>query len=261
MKYKCFPKVNLFLLIGKKDKILNLHKIKSLFFRVEDTIYDEVEIDFCDNKNQIKYFDNKNQLLLIKDCIFLKAIKLLKQNNLIDSNTFFKITINKKIPLFSGVGGASSDVASLFKFLLNSRILKWNKKLEKTILQTGSDVMFFVKDFQVAKVMGFGDKVKKINLINPIKIKLYFNNIACDTKQVYKHYESLHNTNHHHFQNSYKKQILYFKIKKYSLLENNLKESAFILYSDLKNKYKELQKILNTNLFLSGTGSTFFTID
>ncbi|RXY96876.1 4-(cytidine 5'-diphospho)-2-C-methyl-D-erythritol kinase [Malacoplasma penetrans] len=256
MIYKSYPKINLFLSIGKKNKKNNLHKLNSVFLLVENSVYDEIKINLNEKEeDEISYFDSTNKTLIIENCIFKKTISYLKEKEIIDKNLFFKIKIKKNIPLFSGLGSGSSNVACLFKFLLEIKQINYFQ-IKKHILNIGSDVLFFIKNYKAAFVYKYGNKVKKVKNPN-LKIKLFFTNIECSTKKVFEDYE----TNQSMCKNSYLKQFLYFKIKRYWMLENDLKESVFNLYKDLSIKHETLQKKYDKKIFLTGSGGTLFLIE
>ena len=74
------------------------------------------------------------------------------------------VSLEKNIPIGSGLGGGSSDAATLLKFLGN--YLKCEHK-EKVLLdiakRCGADVPFFLKS-KPALVQGIGDKIKEIQV-------------------------------------------------------------------------------------------------
>ncbi|MDE5775007.1 MAG: hypothetical protein K2H51_01590, partial [Malacoplasma sp.] len=222
------------------------------------SLFDEITIDFSNNaKNEITYQDfENNKRFFLGDCIFTKAIKLLKENKIIENDVFFKITVIKKLPLFSGLGSGSSNVACLFLFLLKNKKIKLNNKVKKTILKISSDLMFFIKQYDCAKVFGYGEKVKKIKLKKEIKVKLFFNNIRCSSKDVFNYFD----TNTFNKKNYYLNQFLYFKIIRNKRYKNDLQISAFNLYKDLLVEFEKLKKENNKEIFLSGSGGTFFSI-
>ena len=109
-----------------------------------------------------------------------ETLFLLRKKKLIKKNTFYKVTVNKRIPVFSGLGGGTSNAASLLRYFLKE---KFNPKMinifEKKI---GSDLRLFV----------FKQTFQK-NLKTLIKYKKKFNfhfilvypNIICSTKEIY----------------------------------------------------------------------------
>lgn len=250
-KINSYCKVNLFLLIGKKNKSKNLHKLKSVFYKI-DNLYDVLEIEINKSKDLVEYYF-KNEKIKIDNCILLKTIRLLKENNLLDKNTHFKIKVEKNIPLFSGLGSGSSNAGTLIRFLLENKMIKQSKKLNKVSLLIGSDVLFFVKNYKIALVFGYGNKMIKLKNKN-LNIKTFFTDIKCSTKDVFEHYKK-QNKKH-----SFLKMFFYFKINKYELLSNELETSCFSLYPSLKEKKNKLEDELKRKVFLSGSGGTLFSI-
>lgn len=254
MKYKSFCKVNLMLLINKFSEQQKLHKIYSIFYKVE-SLYDEIEISINNIKDEIKYIDSKEKEIKIDDCIISKTLFLLRENKTLNKNLFFTIKVIKNIPLFSGLGGGSSNAATLIKYLLDNNHIKKSKNLNKIILSIGSDVMFFVKEYQTALVYGFGNKIKKLKSKKNLEVELVLTNFKCDTKKVFSNFKE----NNYYKQHSLIKQLLYFKINKYNLLVNELEKSCFSVYPEMERFAQNFDK--NKKLYLSGTGSTFFVIN
>ena len=90
------------------------------------------------------------------------------------------MNVIKNIPVFSGLGGGTSNAASVLKFLLKGKVSK--NILEKVEKLIGSDLrLFFHKQ-------GFLQNLKTIKTIKK-KQKLFFllsrPNIICSTKEIY----------------------------------------------------------------------------
>ncbi len=181
-----------------------------------------------------------------------KTINLLKKKKILNENKFFEINVYKKIPLFSGLGMGSSNASALINYLINEKLIKNNKKLKKVILEIGSDLMFFLKNKKIAFVYGYGEKVLGFRKHN-LKINLFFNDLVCSTKEVFNNFQKKE-------KHSFLKQIFYFKIKQYDFLINELDKVSFKLYPELKKIKENLNKKENKKVFLSGSGSTLFTI-
>ncbi len=75
---------------------------------------------------------------------------MLRQKNLINRNNKYKIIVDKKIPVFAGLGGGTSNAFFLINYFLKGR---FNEKLiqffEKYI---GSDFRLFFLKIQYKKV-------------------------------------------------------------------------------------------------------------
>ena len=90
------------------------------------------------------------------------------------------MTVTKNIPVFSGLGGGTSNAAFILKFLLKRKISK--SILEKTEKVIGSDLrLFFYKQ-------GYLEKLKIIKTLKK-KQKLFFllssPNIRCSTREIF----------------------------------------------------------------------------
>ena len=94
-------------------------------------------------------------------------------------SSFYSVDVIKNIPVFSGLGGGTSNAAFILKFLLKDKITKnIFDEVEKLI---GSDLrLFFYKT-------GFLENLKTIKIIK--KQKLFFllsrPNINCSTHKIY----------------------------------------------------------------------------
>lgn len=250
MYLKSYPKVNVFLLVSKKKENSNLHKLKSVFLKVE-SIWDDMSIEVNNsNEDSIKYFDNKNKKLQIENCIIKKTLKILRNQKLLQ-NKFFNIEIIKRIPMGGGLGGASSNAVTLINYLVDNNLLI-KKPSKETISQIGSDCMFFVSKFKVAKVYNYGEKIKEIKLKQTPKVELINTNVFCSTKLVFEKFDE--QTEYKKI--SFKKQLKYFKNNKYNLLVNQLEKPALDCYNELKKIIEELRK--NEDVFLTGSGGTCF---
>jgi 4-diphosphocytidyl-2-C-methyl-D-erythritol kinase len=91
-----------------------------------------------------------------------KAVALLSKKYKI--NIKYKIIIDKKVPIGSGLGGGSSNAAYTLMTLNKLYNLKLNKK-ELCVLanQIGSDVPFFIKG-GIKKILGTGNIIEHINM-------------------------------------------------------------------------------------------------
>ncbi|WP_339020880.1 hypothetical protein [Spiroplasma endosymbiont of Atherix ibis] len=218
MLIKSFAKVNINLKIKKKRK--HLHKICSLFTIVED-FYDEIKIEKSDNNKNILICNIKK---LETDNYILKVLEILKKEKVIDC--FYKISIQKNIPIGSGLGGGSSNAIAVAKYFT-----KDEKILKKIAKEVGSDCYFFIKEYKTAIVKGYGNKIKKYKKEIIIKFKdLILTGVNCNTKEVYKKFDEIKG-----WENKYEK--------------NMLEIPALKIYSELI-EYREFGQ-------MSGSGSTF----
>ena len=153
MNIKSYAKVNLFLLVKPLNKNDKLHDIKSCFALHKD-LYDEITIEKIDDQNDeiIYYSENKN--LTISNCLISRTLNVLRENNYIKDH--YKIEVKKNIPPSSGLGGGSSNAASVVKFILKTnKKFKPDKKLIELLHKISSDMIFFLYDYDFANHVGY----------------------------------------------------------------------------------------------------------
>lgn len=154
-------KINLTLdILGKHE---GYHLIDGVICEVGN-LYDEIKIELLSKTGgeiEIKT-SNKELNRNPKNNLAYKAAKL------IAPKASMKIFIKKNIPLRSGLGGGSSNAATVLKTLSRLLELKYSDaKLEKLATSLGMDVPFFIRG-GVAHVSRFGE------IIKPIKTKIRF---------------------------------------------------------------------------------------
>lgn len=177
------------------------HEIQSIFQTVRgiDNFYDllivrydsEADFDFkVECKNLV--LPRNNTLRLAFDA-FCKVTKIELKG--------ISVELQKKIPSGGGLGGGSSDGASLTKALEKiAGIVLNNKQLNEIASLVGSDVFFFIhSDFKESKVnnkilieedgcalvSGRGELVKKISKRKDLYFVLVFPDVFSSTKEAY----------------------------------------------------------------------------
>ena len=208
MILKSFSKINLSLSINRKLKNTRLHDIQSYFCLIN--LFDWIKIKKITGQKDIIRFHGKFSKYVNKNNNSIKdTLDILRKKNLIFN--YYSVLVNKKIPVFSGMGGGTSNAICLIKHFTKNKI---NKNLLSIIIKKiGSDSqLFFYKQ-------GFLKNLKKIKSF-PSNHKLYFllayPNIRCSTKYIYS------------------------KVKKYS---SKSKYSS----SKIKNKSKFVDFLINEN--------------
>jgi 4-diphosphocytidyl-2-C-methyl-D-erythritol kinase len=125
----------------------------------------------------------------VQDNLAYKAASLLKQYTSCKGGA--RIRLQKEIPISAGLGGGSSDAASV---LLGLNIL-WRLKLRTDELSSigmeiGSDVPFFVNGLS-AFVEGKGEKITPLQMNNPFVILLVKLDIAVSSAWAYTSLDTL----------------------------------------------------------------------
>ena len=111
---KSFCKINANLRVLKKLKN-NYHSIQSLIMFCD--IFDLVSISqIKSSKDKIKFYGKFKKDIDNKSNTISKLLNLLRKKGLIKKN-FFLIKVKKNIPHGSGLGGGSSNAATLLNFL------------------------------------------------------------------------------------------------------------------------------------------------
>lgn len=171
-------KINLHLEVGKKRDD-GFHEICSLMQEI--SISDEMVVRCSDSKGySIKVLgaDIGEENTLTKACeAFRRAF---------GKDFGIEVSLLKKIPLGAGLGGASSDAASLIMAMNELLDVGFGKEeLLKIALEVGSDVPFFL-DGGSARVEGRGDVVLPIKLDVSYVGILVYPGFQSFTKEAYK---------------------------------------------------------------------------
>ena len=121
MRIKSFAKINLTLRVLKKLKN-KMHDIETNTMLVD--LFDEIELK--KNKKDVIIFNGKfKSNVNIKKNTIADTLTLLRKLKIIKS--YYKITIKKNIPVYSGLGGGTSNSASIVKYflkMLDNKLIK-----------------------------------------------------------------------------------------------------------------------------------------
>ena len=120
MLLKSYSKINLFLNVNNKIKN-GLHEIQSYFCLIN--LSDKIKINLIKKKKDKIIFKGQfNKNIKKTNNSVINILKLLRKLKLISS--YYSIVITKNIPVFSGLGGGTSNATSILKFLLKKNIKK-----------------------------------------------------------------------------------------------------------------------------------------
>ena len=138
-RLKSFCKINLSLRVIKRLKN-KYHKIQSYMTFVD--LHDLIYVSKSKNlKDKIVFSGKFKNSININDNTITKVINLLRKKNKL-KNIRFNIKIIKKIPTSSGLGGGSSNAATLINFFNSKMNLKLKKKeIVQLANRVGSDVL------------------------------------------------------------------------------------------------------------------------
>ncbi len=225
MVIKSYAKINLSLKVNFKSKT-GLHEIQTLYCLIN--LFDEIKISKSKkNKDKINFIGPFKKHIKKKDNTVSKLIKKLRKLKLISNH--YSITITKKIPVFAGLGGGTSNAAFILKFLLKKKIE--NNLLDKLESTIGTDFRLFFKK------QGF---LKNLKTVIELKKKQSFffvliqPKINCSTKLIYAKVNKF----------SKKEKLEKLLINSEKGFINYLSENRNDLQSIVEKKYPLIKKLL-----------------
>ncbi|MFL2852520.1 MAG: 4-(cytidine 5'-diphospho)-2-C-methyl-D-erythritol kinase [Candidatus Pelagibacter sp.] len=176
MIIKSFSKINLSLNITRKLKKKSLHDLQSYFCLIN--LHDQIRIKKISGQKDKVKFQGKFAKYIKKKNSITNILTVLRERNLISN--YYSVIVNKKIPVFAGLGGGTSNAVYLAKYLTKDNIGKdLLRALEKKI---GSDFKLFLQK------QGFLENLERINNFGK-KYKLHFllvyPKIRCSSRDVY----------------------------------------------------------------------------
>jgi len=263
---KSFAKLNLYLQVLNKRKD-NFHNLSTLFVRIDlaDTLIFRKRKD-----SLIKIKCDSHLVPKDKTNLCYRAAALLKQE--LKLNLGIEIELKKCIPVGAGLGGGSTNAASVLLGL--NRF--WNLNLPKTRLvnlgaKLGSDVPFFIHQVKFALGSQRGDKIKP--LISLDKLKLWFilvyPNFKVSTPLIYRKFDSFLSAGRAF--SGLTRPRGNVKILTSQLLKNGKAVDAYYLFNGLEvitgNLYPVVNQVKNAlsgmgldKVMMSGSGPTVFAI-
>lgn len=180
-KIKSYCKVNLSLKVIRKLRN-GYHDIQSIVTFCN--LYDEIYIQKINNDKDKIYFLGKFKKGIDKNKNTIKKVlKLLRKMNFLKEERF-AIYVKKNLPHGSGLGGASSNAASLINFLNSKMNLKLtNKKINKIAIQIGSDVPICLNKRNT--IIDVKNKLLILRKKFKFNILIVYPNLIYSTKKVY----------------------------------------------------------------------------
>lgn len=175
-------KINLNLKVIKFDKKLKKHKLSSQIAIIK--LHDVIEIK-PSNDLSVIYRDTNKKKIFVKNDIIKKTIKYFDKKY--KKKSKFNILVDKKIPIGYGIGGGSSNAASILKYLY--KFYKINpQNFFDDAPELGSDVLLFFN--QTPKII---DGIKSYRILNKNtarwkKIYLIFPRTKNLTASIFSHF-------------------------------------------------------------------------
>ena len=241
MKLKSPAKVNLILkIVGKLPNNYHLLEMFNVLIDLEDII----EINESD-ETIIKY--DRYNIYKEEDTIYRTVKTFINKYNLPNQSIY----IIKNIPVGAGLGGISSNIATIINYLNEHYHLHLTlSELIENVLPFGTDICFLLYN-KKAIVKGVGELIEPLNYNINKKVLIINPKIKIETKYIYNNVRNISNKI---LTKQYIKENEILKI-----LENDLEEVVFEQIPNMKDIYQTLKKDL-PNVHMSGSGSTFYCL-
>ena len=252
-------KLNLYLHIKQKYQD-GFHEIDSLFVRIN--LYDEITVSSATGPDITR---NGDLSYLKKDDLCYKAALALKQR----SNCSFGciLTLKKRIPIGAGLGGGSSNAATVLKGLNELWNLRYTKSELKIIAkEIGADVPFFIEE---ANCFGTGIGDNLIALSDSEFLPKYYvtltPNIKVSTALIFQNFQL---TEQHLIRQkiSEKEKVEILSLQKpfFTFGCNDLESTVVSLFPEISRYLQSMKNIAEKSGIpvescrMSGSGSTIF---
>jgi len=252
LKIQAFSKINLGLEVLYKRSD-DFHEINTVFYKtcLADNITFSESSDFefiCFPEQTVQKADN----------IAFKAAILFKEAYKFASLPV-KIYLEKKVPAGAGLGGGSSDAASILTGLGEFFNIQPDFQLLNDLaLLLGSDVPFFINNYQTAIAGGRGEKLEYFDFKLPYYILIVNPGIHVPTKSAYSALNRTTKT----IKGSELKEILLKSLDNSEIVRqkviNDFETSVFSLYPDIAGIKQKLYSTGAVFSLMSGSGSSVF---
>jgi len=251
-------KINLYLEVLQRESD-GFHRIRTIFQTV--SLYDELFLTPL-KKSVFRVICSNPEVPLGSENLIIKALNALK--DIIPFKRGLEIRLKKNIPLGAGLGGGSSNAASVLKGVnkLCGLGLKRNQ-LIKVAGSVSSDAPFFIFG-GTALGTGRGDRIAPLPRLKGIWILLIFSPLQINTGKAYLLFgkygfpkRSFKLTN---IENISKIGLLLRREKWSRLLYNSFERPIFKEYPFLGRLERYIRKEGFSNILLSGSGSTVFVV-
>lgn len=195
-----------------------------------------------------------------EESLITKAIKLLRETTGCNHNV--ALHVEKQIPLMSGLGGDSSNAASVLRGLNEFWVLDINHdKLLELATGLGSDVSFFLQG-STAVAEGRGEILTPLPSLPKAHVVLVIPDVPVEPGKTGRMYQGLRT---YHYTDGSITQKLVDMIRcrsefNVSLLFNAFENVAYDIFPNLLVYKEHLLKLGAPNVQLAGSGPALFTL-
>ena len=243
---KSYAKINLFLnVVNKLDT--GFHELNSVLSRID--LYDEIRIK-DDSSFSISYNGPYGDQVGSDDNV-TKLFNYLIDKNYLNQKSF-AIHVVKNIPVGSGLGGGSSNVAEIIKYLIRSDLLD-NLISTEIARDLGSDIEFFIGEGS-ALISGKGNVDRRLKINSDKHFLIVFPNIQNSTKEIFNKHSNLSGEKF-----SYNNDINLDEILKGT--SNELEKTALVANQEMTKVREYLDNDINCKYErMTGSGSAYFAV-
>ena len=175
---KSYCKINLFLRVLKKNH-RGLHDIQTTAMLLD--LHDKIRIkEIKKNKDEVLFTGLFKENINNKTNSVTNTLSLLRSQNFLNTSKKYQIIINKRIPVFAGLGGGTGNAVSIIKYVVKSKIsLKLIEKFENKI---GSDLRLFFFNHTFQKTL---KNVRSFKKKYNFHFLLVYPNVKSSTKIIF----------------------------------------------------------------------------
>ncbi len=248
---KAFAKINLALLItGKRND--GYHTLETLFAPIN--WYDTLEFSEAE---QITMSCSRVDLPVDESNLCMKAAKSLQQFAGIRNGVTMKL--HKEVPFGAGLGGGSSDAATVLRVLNELwRLNLPSADLHSLAVKLGADVPYFLSIKGVAYARGIGDELEDLGLTLPYYIVTVFPEEHIATVWAYKNFYPRFDRRLPDLKHLVSDLSLFGKKDGFSAFENDFEPAVFDHFPAVRRVKRLLLEAGGIFSSLSGSGSAVF---
>ena len=248
--YTSHAKINLGLQVLNKRED-GYHNLHSLFMEID--LADELSFK---EASGLKLGIEGADLPLDENNLITKAYRLIR-SKVEDVQSEYSIHLKKKIPIGGGLGGGSSNAATVLTTLNHLWELNLTEdELENMCKSLGADVPFFIRG-GIQLIEGIGDR---LSLVDPTPLKnlqfiLVVPPVNISTTWAYRALNKTLQPN-----KSRPKFLPLLKPMNWELFDNDFERIIYETYPEIRETKVNLQKAGALYAGLSGSGSTVFGV-
>lgn len=244
-------KINLSLKIGKKINH-EYHDIQSIIFLTN--LHDQIVIKKINGqKDKFKFTGKFKKNIKLENNSALKSIYFLRKKNIINKRSKYEIKIKKNIPVFSGLGGGSSNAATIIKYFYKKRKIIDND-INYFARYLGSDFKIFFKSNKIIQENFL--KIENLKFKHNFYLLIVYPFKKSSTKDIYSKFRKYEKIKKLNIFNRISKLKMVDKLKS----ETNSLESVIISrFPIIKKVLKELSLLKKCEFSrITGSGSACF---